>query len=56
MPPRTPVVAVMDGGLPGQRVEQAPLEHAAEHLAARGVRAPAVVVVGEVAGLAPSAT
>jgi len=52
MDPATPVACVQDGGLASQRVERGRLDEAAA-LAAR-VRAPAVVVVGAVAGLAPS--
>jgi uroporphyrin-III C-methyltransferase len=52
MDPGTPVACVQDGGLAGQLVVRGPLDQAAD-LAGK-VRAPAVVVVGAVAGLSPS--
>lgn len=50
----TPVVVIQDGGLPGQRVECAPLHAAGGHMRAARVRSPAIVVIGAVAGLAGS--
>jgi uroporphyrin-III C-methyltransferase / precorrin-2 dehydrogenase / sirohydrochlorin ferrochelatase len=47
----TPVVAVQDGGFAAQRVLTATLGTAAEVAAAGELRPPAVIVVGEVAGL-----
>jgi uroporphyrin-III C-methyltransferase/precorrin-2 dehydrogenase/sirohydrochlorin ferrochelatase len=51
--PQTPVAVVEDGWSPRQRTTTAPLERIAEVAAAAGVRAPAVVVIGGVVGLAP---
>jgi uroporphyrin-III C-methyltransferase/precorrin-2 dehydrogenase/sirohydrochlorin ferrochelatase len=51
----TPVVAVQDGGLPGQRVLTATLETIGAVAAEQALRPPAVVVIGEVAGLAAGA-
>lgn len=48
----TPVLAVQDGGLPGQRVISATVATAGAVAAAQALRPPAVVVVGAVAGLA----
>ena len=47
--PGTPVAIVENGSTPEQRVTRARLEAAAEVAAARGVRSPAVVVIGHVA-------
>jgi len=47
--PRTPVAIVENGSTVGQRLTRARLEEAAEVAAARGVRSPAVVVIGHVA-------
>jgi uroporphyrin-III C-methyltransferase/precorrin-2 dehydrogenase/sirohydrochlorin ferrochelatase len=49
--PDTPVAIVENATLPTQRVTRAPLATVAEAAAARGVRAPAVIVVGAVAGI-----
>ena len=49
--PATPVAIVENATLPTQRVTRAPLATVAEAAAARGVRAPAVIVVGAVAGI-----
>jgi uroporphyrin-III C-methyltransferase/precorrin-2 dehydrogenase/sirohydrochlorin ferrochelatase len=49
--PDTPVAIVENATLPTQRVTRAPLVTVAEAAAARGVRAPAVIVVGAVAGI-----
>lgn len=51
MEPTTPVVAVEDGGLASQRVLAATLATAAQVTRDGGLRAPAVIVVGAVAGL-----
>ena len=50
--PETPVVAVEEATRPGQRVVPTTLVRAAADFAAAGVRSPAVVVVGDNAGLA----
>ena len=50
----TPVAIVEDGSLPSQRTTVATLADIGEAAAARGVRSPAVVVVGDVVGLAGS--
>ena len=47
--PATPVAIVENGSTPEQRVTRARLDEAAEVAAARGVRSPAVVVIGRVA-------
>ena len=47
--PDLPVAVVEDATLPTQRVTRAPLQHVVEAAAGRGVKAPAVVVVGAVA-------
>lgn len=49
-PPQTPVAVVEDGTTPGQRRIDATLATVAAVAAAEGVRPPAVIVVGEVAG------
>jgi uroporphyrin-III C-methyltransferase/precorrin-2 dehydrogenase/sirohydrochlorin ferrochelatase len=49
--PGTPVAIVERATLPTQRVTRAPLVTVAEAAAARGVRAPAVIVVGAVAAI-----
>lgn len=56
MAPATPVVAVQDGGLASQRVLAATLDTAAAVMSAGELRPPAVIVVGEVAGLVDRAT
>jgi uroporphyrin-III C-methyltransferase/precorrin-2 dehydrogenase/sirohydrochlorin ferrochelatase len=50
-PPATPVALVERGWTPEQRTTVTTLEHAARDAQAAGVRAPAVVVVGEVVRL-----
>ncbi|WP_432483658.1 uroporphyrinogen-III C-methyltransferase [Kineococcus esterisolvens] len=50
--PATPVAVVEEGWTPRQRTTTAPLERIAAVAAERGVRSPAVVVVGAVADLA----
>lgn len=52
--PATPVAVVEDGYGDGQRVTTARLDEIAEVAAAAGVRAPAVVVVGDVVTLSPA--
>jgi len=47
--PATPVAVVQDGSLPGQRTVVSTLAAAEQECA--GVRAPAVVVIGEVVAL-----
>ncbi|WP_350224607.1 uroporphyrinogen-III C-methyltransferase [Promicromonospora sp. MEB111] len=47
--PGTPVAMVENGSTPEQRVTRARLDEAADVAAARGVRSPAVVVIGHVA-------
>jgi uroporphyrin-III C-methyltransferase/precorrin-2 dehydrogenase/sirohydrochlorin ferrochelatase len=48
--PRTPAAVVENGARPGQRVIRAPLDRLGETAAAEGVRPPAIVVIGPVAG------
>lgn len=49
--PATPAAAVQNGSTAGERVVRATLDQLAEAVAADGLTAPAVVVVGAVAGL-----
>jgi uroporphyrinogen III methyltransferase/synthase len=49
--PATPAAAVMNGGLPDQRVVEAPLGELPRRVAEAGLGAPAVVVVGDVVRL-----
>ena len=49
--PATPAAAVMNGTLPSQKVVEAPLAELPDRTAAAGIRAPAVVVVGDVVKL-----
>ncbi len=49
--PATPVAVVEDGTLPTQRVTRAPLTEVVAAAGRVGVRAPAVIVIGAVAGL-----
>ncbi|MGI4895048.1 MAG: uroporphyrinogen-III C-methyltransferase [Janthinobacterium lividum] len=51
--PQTPVAVVENGWSPRQRSTTAPLGRIAAVAAAAGVRAPAVVVIGAVVGIAP---
>jgi len=48
---RTPVCCIQDGGLPGQRVVTATLAEVAQVAVEQELRAPAVIVIGEVAAL-----
>ncbi|MCL6636404.1 MAG: uroporphyrinogen-III C-methyltransferase [Alicyclobacillus sp.] len=50
--PDTPVAVIAAGTTPYQQVVSAPLDRVAEAVAAHGLQAPAVIVVGEVARLA----
>ncbi len=52
-PPSTPAVIVQQYSRPNQQIFRGTLGEAVELLRSRKVRAPAVLVVGEVAGLAP---
>jgi uroporphyrin-III C-methyltransferase / precorrin-2 dehydrogenase / sirohydrochlorin ferrochelatase len=49
--PATPVAVIEDGTMPGQRTTTGSLESIGDRATAVGVRAPAVVVVGDVAAL-----
>ena len=51
MRPSTPAAVVEDGTTPGQRVIRGTLADVADRTAASDVRPPAIVVVGDVAGL-----
>ncbi|MDE9365235.1 uroporphyrinogen-III C-methyltransferase [Luteipulveratus sp. YIM 133132] len=53
LPPTTPAATVADAGLPSQRVVRSTVAHLAETVQANGLGAPAITVVGEVAGLEP---
>jgi uroporphyrinogen III methyltransferase/synthase len=50
-PPETPAAVVMEGTLPAQRVVEAPLGELVARVRAAGLRAPAVVVIGDVVRL-----
>jgi uroporphyrin-III C-methyltransferase/precorrin-2 dehydrogenase/sirohydrochlorin ferrochelatase len=54
--PNTPVSVIADGTLPTQRTINSTLEHVENHLAEEGIRPPAVVVVGDVVGIATEIT
>jgi len=49
--PETPALAVQEGGLPGQHIVRAPLAKLPGAIADAGLRPPAVIVIGAVAGL-----
>jgi uroporphyrin-III C-methyltransferase/precorrin-2 dehydrogenase/sirohydrochlorin ferrochelatase len=53
-PGQTPAAAVQHATLPGQRVVRAPLAELADAVAAAGLTAPAVVVIGDVVGALPA--
>jgi len=53
-PPETPAAVVMEGGTPRQRVVTARLDEIAARTREAGLRAPAVIVVGEVVRLRES--
>lgn len=53
--PATPAATVADGGLPDQRVVRGPLASIADAVAAAGLKAPAITVVGSVAAFEPTA-
>ena len=50
-PPFTPVAVLQDGSMPGERRVTGTLVDIVEQVAARGLRPPAVIVIGAVAGL-----
>jgi len=52
--PATPAAVIMDGTLPSQRVVEAPLSELAVRAREAGLRAPALVVIGEVVKLRES--
>ena len=54
MPTDTPAATVADGGLPSQRTVRAPLGRIAAASAEAGLRAPAITVIGSVAGFDPT--
>ena len=49
--PETPVAVVQDATTRNQRTLWSTLDHVAEDIAAKGIRPPAVIVIGSVAGL-----
>lgn len=53
--PGTPAATIADGTLPGQRVIRATVATIAEEVAAADITAPAITVLGEVAGFDPAA-
>jgi uroporphyrin-III C-methyltransferase/precorrin-2 dehydrogenase/sirohydrochlorin ferrochelatase len=52
-PPDSPVAVIQDGTLRGQRILRSTLAKAADDMAGEGIRPPAIIVVGPVAGLTP---
>jgi uroporphyrin-III C-methyltransferase/precorrin-2 dehydrogenase/sirohydrochlorin ferrochelatase len=54
--PATPVSVIADGTMPTQRTINSTLEQVADLVAAEGIRPPAIVVVGEVVGVAAEIT
>ncbi|WP_267616000.1 uroporphyrinogen-III C-methyltransferase [Gordonia bronchialis] len=54
-PPATSVAMIENGSLPTQRVLRTDLAHAGEVAAQEGLRPPAIVVIGEVAGFTDAA-
>jgi uroporphyrin-III C-methyltransferase/precorrin-2 dehydrogenase/sirohydrochlorin ferrochelatase len=52
-PADTPVAVVQEGSTRTQRVVRATLDKVAEEIVAEGIRPPAVIVIGPVAGLSP---
>ncbi|MGH3645977.1 MAG: uroporphyrinogen-III C-methyltransferase, partial [Micromonosporaceae bacterium] len=52
-PPQTPAAAIQEGTTTHQRVVTATLDTIAERVAAEGIKAPAIIVIGDVAALAP---
>jgi uroporphyrin-III C-methyltransferase/precorrin-2 dehydrogenase/sirohydrochlorin ferrochelatase len=51
-PPDTPVLVVQHGSTPAERVVRATLADVPQAIRAQGIRPPAIIVVGPVAGLA----
>lgn len=49
-PAETPVIVVQHGSTPAQRTLRTTLVDAAEHVRAEGIRPPAIIVIGPVAG------
>jgi len=54
-PADTPVAVIQDGTLRGQRTLRSTLAKVADEMAAEGIRPPAIIVIGPVAGLAGAA-
>jgi uroporphyrin-III C-methyltransferase/precorrin-2 dehydrogenase/sirohydrochlorin ferrochelatase len=52
-PADTPVAVVQDGTTRNQRVVRSTLDKVADDIVAEGIRPPAVIIVGPVAGLSP---
>ena len=53
-PPDTPVAVIQDGTLRGQRTLRSTLAKVADDMAGEGIRPPAIIVIGPVAGLTPA--
>jgi uroporphyrin-III C-methyltransferase/precorrin-2 dehydrogenase/sirohydrochlorin ferrochelatase len=53
-PPSTPVLVVQHGTMPAERVVRATLADVPQAIRAQGIRPPAIIVVGPVAGLGES--
>ncbi len=54
--PVTPVSVIADGTLPTQRTINSTLEQVERHVAEEGIRPPAIIVVGDVVGIAAEIT
>jgi uroporphyrin-III C-methyltransferase / precorrin-2 dehydrogenase / sirohydrochlorin ferrochelatase len=52
-PPDSPVAVIQDGTLRGQRTLRSTLAKVADDMAGEGIRPPAIIVIGPVAGLTP---
>jgi uroporphyrin-III C-methyltransferase/precorrin-2 dehydrogenase/sirohydrochlorin ferrochelatase len=52
-PPDSPVAVIQDGTLRGQRILRSTLAKVADDMAGEGIRPPAIIVIGPVAGLTP---
>jgi len=53
-PPDSPVAVIQDGTLRGQRTLRSTLAKVADDMAGEGIRPPAIIVIGPVAGLTPA--
>jgi uroporphyrin-III C-methyltransferase/precorrin-2 dehydrogenase/sirohydrochlorin ferrochelatase len=51
-PASTPVTVIQEGSMRTQRIVRSTLDHVADEVVAEGIRPPAIIVIGPVAGLA----